>query len=200
MAFIDHDAGTIVFKIVYWGPGLCGKTTNLQYVFQRTHPDSRSEMRSLATETERMLSFDLAPRSLAPIDGRSIRLHLYTVPGAVFYDVSHERILYGVDGIVLVADSQRARAEANVESLEMLEIDMATHGRDVRAIPFVMQYNKRDLPEVLSVAELDILLGAVDCPRIEAVAMTGAGVFDTLKAVTRQIVAPWREHADGSAG
>jgi signal recognition particle receptor subunit beta len=195
MAFIDHDARELHFKIVYYGVGLCGKTTNLQYVFHRTHPDHRRAMVSIATETERMLSFDLAPQSLAPIDGRTIRLHLYTVPGAVFYDVSHVRLLYGVDGVVFVADSQRARAEANVESLEQLEIDLGTHGLGLREIPLVMQYNKRDLPEVLTVAQLDVLLGSVECPRIEAIAMTGVGVFDTLRAIAEQIVAPRREHA-----
>lgn len=146
-----------------------------------------------------MLFFQLAPQSLSPIRGLGVRLHLYTVPGPVFYDRSRRLILTNVDGVVFVADSQRARAEANLESLEDLESNLATHGHDLREIPLVMQHNKRDLPELLSLAELEVLLGAAECPRIEAVASTGVGVLDTLKAVVKAILAPLREDADGSA-
>lgn len=198
MSFINHEKREINFKIVYWGPGLSGKTTNLQYIYNRTRPEHRGKMVSLATETERTLFFDFAPQSLPPIDGLAIRFHLYTVPGPVFYDVSRKLVLKGVGGVVLVADSQSARADANVESLESLESNMATYGYDLQEVPLVIQYNKRDLPEVLSVAELDTLLTTVECPRFEAVASTGIGVFDTLKAIARAILTPLRKDADGS--
>jgi signal recognition particle receptor subunit beta len=201
MSFIDHDEREIHFKIVYYGPGLAGKTSNLQYIYGKTSPEQRSKMSSLATETERALFFDFAPRSLPPIRGLGIRFHLYTVPGAVFYDVSRKLLLQNVDGLVLVADSQRVRTEANVEALEELESNLATHGYDLRSVPLVLQYNKRDLPEVLSVAELDTLLATAPapCPRVEAVASTGVGVFDTLKALAKAILEPLHEDVSGSA-
>lgn len=189
MSFIDHEKRRINFKLVYYGPGLAGKTSNLQYVFHRTHPDHRGKMVSLATETERTLFFDFAPQSLPPIDELEVRLHLYTVPGPVFYDVSRKLILKGVDGVVFVVDSQPERAEANVEALENLESNLATHGRDLRKVPLVMQYNKRDLPGVQPVAELDALLGSIECPRIEAIATTGVGVFETLETIAKAILA-----------
>ena len=198
MAFIDHDKRTLNIKIVYYGPGLCGKTTNMKYVYDKTHPEHRSKMVSLATETERALFFDFAPQSLPPVDGLGIRFHLYTVPGPVFYDISRQKILKGVGGVVFVADSQYERAESNVESLEYLESNLATNGYDLQKVPLVMQYNKRDLPSALPVAELDAMLTTVACPRFEAVATTGAGVFDTLKAIARSILEPLRKDAGGS--
>ena len=190
MSFVDHAARELNLKIVYFGPGLGGKTSNLQYVYARTPPERRTAMVSRATEVERLLMFSLTPRSLPPVRGLGIRLHLYTVPGAVFYDASRRLVLTNVDGVVFVADSQRARIEANVESLEELESNLAAHGRDPSEVPLVVQYNKRDLPDVLPVAELDALLVMFACPRFEAVATTGVGVFDTLRGVTRAMLGP----------
>ena len=200
MSFIDHDKRTLNIKIVYYGSGLSGKTTNMQYVYNRTRPEHRSNLVSLATETERTLFFDFAPQSLPPIRGLGIRFHLYTVPGPVFYDTSRQLILKGVGGVVFVADSQPERTEANVESLENLESNLAMHGYDLQEVPLVMQYNKRDLPGVLSVAKLDALLATVDCPRFEAVATTGVGVFDTLEAIAKAVVEPLRKEAGDSTG
>lgn len=199
MAFIDHDEREINLKIVYCGPGLGGKTTNLRHIHRETPPARRSPMTSRDTQSERALFFQLAPPSLPPIRGLGIRLHLYTVPGPQLHDASRKLILTNVDGVVFVADSQRAAADANVDALEDLESDLAAHGHDLREIPLVMQYNKRDLPELLSVAQLDVLLGAAECPRIAAVAATGVGVFDTLEAVATAILAPLREDAEGPA-
>jgi hypothetical protein len=200
MSFVDDAARELNFKIVYWGPGLGGKTTNMQYIYHKTRPEQRSQMISLATETERSLSFSFLPQSLAPIGGLKPRFHLYTVPGPVFYDVSRKLILKGVDGIVFVADSQRERDEANVESLENLESNLASHGHDLRTTPLVIQYNKRDAPSAAPVAELDALLVTVPCPRVEAVAHTGEGVFDTLKAIAKAILDQHRARLGESPG
>lgn len=193
MSFIDSAAREINLKIAYYGPGLSGKTTNLQHIYHRTAPEQRTRMISLATETERNLSFSFVPQSLGELRGLRPRFHLYTVPGPVFYDVSRIAVLKGADGVVFVADSQRARADANVESLENLDTNLAVHGLATAALPMVLQYNKRDLPDVLSPAELDELLNPSARPRFEAVAHTGAGVFDTLKAIARQILLELRD-------
>jgi len=188
MSFINYAAREINCKIVYYGPGLCGKTTNLQYIYERSSPDSKGKMISLATETERTLFFDFLPLSLGEIRGFKTRFHLYTVPGQVFYDASRKLILKGVDGVVFVADSQVGRIEANVESLENLRINLQEQGYDVERIPYVVQYNKRDLPDLSSVAELRELLNPTGAPEHEAVARTGVGVFDTLKSVARVLI------------
>src|SRR6187431_1725219 len=154
MSFINYSSREINCKIVYYGPGLCGKTTNLQYIYNKTSPKVKGKMISLATETERTLFFDFLPLSLGEIRGFKTRFHLYTVPGQVFYDASRRLILKGVDGVVFVADSQVERMEANQESLENLKINLAEQGFDVTKIPYVMQYNKRDLPNAVSVEEL----------------------------------------------
>lgn len=195
MSFVDYAAREINCKIAYYGPGLSGKTTNLQYIYHRTAPDQKTKMISLATETERTLFFSLLPLSLPQIRGLRARLHLYTVPGPVFYDTSRVAILKGADGVVFVADSQRARADANIESIENLETNLAIHGLDVAKVPLVLQYNKRDLPDITPLAELDEQLNPAGRPRFEAVAHAGTGVFDTLKAVTRQIFASLRGEA-----
>lgn len=187
MSFVDHTAREINFKINYYGPGLSGKTTNLQYVHARTHPDQKTKMISLATETERNLFCSLRLNTVE-LRGFVVRLHLYTVPGPVFYDVSRVTVLKGTDGVVFVADSQRERLEANVESLEHLETNLAVHGYDLASVPLVFQYNKRDLPSAMPTAELDAALGFGDRQRFEAIAPQGVGVFDTLKAVTKQVV------------
>ncbi len=188
MSFINYSSREINCKIVYYGPGLCGKTTNLQYVYAKTNPDAKGKMISLATETERTLFFDFLPLSLGEIRGFKTRFHLYTVPGQVFYDASRKLILKGVDGVVFVADSQIERMEANLESVENLRVNLAEHGYDLDRIPYVVQYNKRDLPNAATVDELRRLLNLRGVPDFEAVAPTGVGVFDTLKAVAKLVL------------
>jgi signal recognition particle receptor subunit beta len=188
MSFINYASREINCKIVYYGPGLCGKTTNLQYVYQKTAPDAKGKMISLATETERTLFFDFLPLALGEIRGFKTRFHLYTVPGQVFYDASRKLILKGVDGVVFVADSQEERYEANIESLENLKFNLAEQGYDIDKIPFVMQYNKRDLPNVTPIEELRKELNLRNDPEFEACAHTGEGVFETLKAVAKLIL------------
>jgi signal recognition particle receptor subunit beta len=186
MSFINYSSREINCKIVYYGPGLCGKTTNLQYVYAKTNPEAKGKMISLATETERTLFFDFLPLSLGEIRGFKTRFHLYTVPGQVFYDASRKLILKGVDGVVFVADSQIERMEANIESLENLRVNLAEQGYDLNKVPFVVQYN--DLPNVATVEELRGLLNPRAVPEYQAVAPTGVGVFDTLKAVAKLVL------------
>ena len=188
MSFINYMAREINCKIVYYGPGLCGKTTNLQYIYERTNPDAKGKMISLATETERTLFFDFLPLSLGEIRGFKTRFHLYTVPGQVFYDASRTLILKGVDGVIFVADSQMERLEANQESVENLRTNLAEQGYSLEKIPYVIQYNKRDLPNVVSVEELRPLINPMNVPDYEANARAGVGVFDTLKAVSKLVL------------
>src|SRR4030088_435574 len=154
MSFINYMAREINCKIVYYGPGLCGKTTNLQYIYERTNPEAKGKMISLATETERTLFFDFLPLSLGEIRGFKTRFHLYTVPGQVFYDASRKLILRGVDGVVFVADSQSERMDANIEALENLHENLKEHGYEFAKIPYVLQLNKRDLPTAMSIEDL----------------------------------------------
>jgi signal recognition particle receptor subunit beta len=188
MSFINYSSREINCKIVYYGPGLCGKTTNLQYVYAKTNPEAKGKMISLATETERTLFFDFLPLSLGEIRGFKTRFHLYTVPGQVFYDASRKLILKGVDGVVFVADSQIERMEANLESVENLRVNLAEQGYDLDKVPYVVQYNKRDLPNIATTEELRRLLNPRNVPEYQAVAPTGVGVFDTLKAVAKQVL------------
>lgn len=188
MSFINYASREINCKIVYYGPGLCGKTTNLQFVYQKTAPDARGKMISLATETERTLFFDFLPLALGEIRGFKTRFHLYTVPGQVFYDASRKLILKGVDGVVFVADSQEERADANIESLDNLRFNLKEQGYDLDKLPYVVQYNKRDLPGVLPLDELRRDLNPTNVPDFEACATTGEGVFETLKAVAKLIL------------
>ena len=188
MSFINYMAREINCKIVYYGPGLCGKTTNLQYIYEKTNPNAKGKMISLATETERTLFFDFLPLSLGEIRGFKTRFHLYTVPGQVFYDASRKLILKGVDGVIFVADSQLERLEANQESVDNLVTNLAEQGYALEKIPYVVQYNKRDLPNVVDVAELRELINPMRVPDYEAVARTGRGVFETLKAVSKAVL------------
>ncbi len=188
MSFINYLSREINCKIVYYGPGLCGKTTNLQYIYSKTNPEAKGKMISLATETERTLFFDFLPLALGEIRGFKTRFHLYTVPGQVFYDASRKLILKGVDGVVFVADSQIARMEANVESMENLRTNLAEQGYSLDKLPYVVQYNKRDMPSVAPVDELKSLLNPGAVPDFEAIATTGQGVFDTLKAVAKLVL------------
>lgn len=195
MSFINYSSREINCKIVYYGPGLCGKTTNLQYIYNKTAPDAKGKMISLATETERTLFFDFLPLSLGEIRGFKTRFHLYTVPGQVFYDASRKLILKGVDGVVFVADSQLERMEANMESLDNLRVNLKELNYDLDTIPFVMQYNKRDLPNVAGVEELRKLLNPKKVTDFEASATDGTGVFDTLKAIAKLVLVELKKNA-----
>jgi signal recognition particle receptor subunit beta len=221
MSMINYASREINCKIVYYGPGLGGKTTNLEHVYGRVKPDTRGKLISLATETERTLFFDFLPVDLGTIRGFKTRFHLYTVPGQVYYNASRKLILKGVDGIVFVADSQIERMEANLEAMQNLYDNMLEYGYDLTGMPFVMQYNKRDLPNAATVAELQERLNpgfevrdvtrqrispdpyhagenlveqiptgewVEHAPYFEAVAVTGEGVFDTLKAVSKLVL------------
>jgi signal recognition particle receptor subunit beta len=192
MTFINYASREINCKIVYYGPGLCGKTTNLQYIFDSTAPQSKGKLISLATETDRTLFFDFMPLELGTVRGFKTRFHLYTVPGQVFYDASRKLILKGVDGVVFVADSQEERMDANIEALYNLEENLKSQGYDLMTVPYVLQLNKRDLPNVIPVADLTADLQKKGEPVLEAVAAKGIGVFDTLKAVAKQVLTELR--------
>ena len=193
MTFINYASKEINCKIVYYGPGLCGKTTNLQYIYNKTPPHARGKMISLATETDRTLFFDFLPLDLGTIRGFTTRFHLYTVPGQVFYDASRKLILKGVDGVVFVADSQEARAEANIESIRNLGTNLAEHGLDLATMSYALQFNKRDLPNIVPVEEMYRVLNFKREPTFEAIATSGEGVFDTLKSVAKQILVELRK-------
>jgi signal recognition particle receptor subunit beta len=190
MTFINYASREINCKIVYYGPGLCGKTTNLQFIYEKTNPNSKGKLISLATETDRTLFFDFLPLELGNVRGFKTRFHLYTVPGQVFYDASRKLILKGVDGVIFVADSQRERMDANVESLRNLEQNLKVQGYDIRSIPYVLQLNKRDLPSAVPVDEMKAKLSIDNEPVLEAIAASeeGMGVFDTLKAVAKLVL------------
>lgn len=194
MSFINYSSREINCKIVYYGPGLCGKTTNLQWIYNKTAQEAKGKMISLATETERTLFFDFLPLALGEIRGFKTRFHLYTVPGQVFYDASRKLILKGVDGVVFVADSQVERAEANMESVDNLRYNLQEQGYDLDKLPYVIQYNKRDLPNAASVEELRRQLNPTNVPEFEAVAPKGDGVFETLKAVARLVLSELRRN------
>jgi signal recognition particle receptor subunit beta len=193
MTFINYASREINCKIVYYGPGLCGKTTNLQYIFDSTAPQAKGKLISLATETDRTLFFDFMPLELGSVRGFKTRFHLYTVPGQVFYDASRKLILKGVDGVVFVADSQEERMDANIESMFNLEENLQTQGYDLTTLPYVLQLNKRDLPNIISVEDLTGELQRKGESVLEAVASTGVGVFDTLKAVAKQVLTELRK-------
>jgi len=195
MPFINWSSREIACKIVYYGPGLCGKTTNVQFVYSRTTPEARGRMISLPTETERTLFFDFLPLTLGEIRGFKTRFHLYTVPGQVYYDASRRLILKNLDGAVFVADSQVERTEANLESVENLQVNLSEQGIDLSKVPYVIQYNKRDLPNAAPLAELRQLLNPMRVPDFEAVAPTGVGVFETLKQVARLVLTELRRSA-----
>jgi signal recognition particle receptor subunit beta len=194
MSFINYSSREINCKIVYYGPGLCGKTTNLQYIYKKTNPDQKGKLISLATETERTLFFDFLPLALGDIKGFKVRFHLYTVPGQVFYAASRKLILKGVDGVVFVADSQVERLEANMESLEDLRINLAEQGYELDKLSFTMQHNKRDLPNVAPLEQMNAILNTGGVQYFEAVASTGQGVFETLKSVAKQVLFELKKH------
>ncbi|MFT4704291.1 MAG: signal recognition particle receptor subunit beta [Bradymonadia bacterium] len=190
MSFINYSSREIILKIVYYGPGLSGKTTNIKFIFAATNPEARGKLISLETKAERTLFFDFLPLSLPAIRGFKTRLHLYTVPGQLFYSASRKLIMKGADGVIFVADSQAPRFEANQISMEDLQENLDAYGFDIEKIPFVIQYNKRDLPNVSPVEELRAALNPWGVPEFEAAAAgpDGPGVFDTLKAVVKMIL------------
>jgi len=188
MSFINYAAREINVKIVFYGPGLGGKTTNLQYIFERSNPQQKGKLISLATETDRTLFFDFLPLDLGSVRGFKTRFHLYTVPGQVFYDASRKLILKGVDGVIFVADSQEARMDANAESMRNLEENLTENGFDLKTIPYVLQFNKRDLPTAVAVDTMYRALNFKGEPTFEAVATQGMGVFETLKASAKQVL------------
>ena len=188
MSMINYASREINCKIVYYGTGLGGKTTNLEYIYSRVNPETKGKMISLATESERTLFFDFLPIDLGEVRGFKTRFHLYTVPGQVYYNASRRLILKGVDGIVFVADSQASRAEANIESMHNLYENLETYGYDLENIPFAIQYNKRDMPSVLAVEELRAQINPMGVPDFEGTAVEGKGVFETLSCVSKLVV------------
>ncbi len=188
MSFINYTAREINCKIIYYGPDFSGKTTNMQYIYDRTNPDAKGKMISSATAMDRTLSFDFLPLALGEIRGFKTRFHLHTVPGEVIHDTSRKLILKGIDGVVFVADSQIGRMEANQELVENLQINLAEQGYDLNRIPYVIQYNKRDLPEIASIEEMSSLLNPGNVPSFGGVAHTGVGVFDTLRAIAKLVL------------
>jgi signal recognition particle receptor subunit beta len=193
MSFINYMAREINCKIVYYGPGLGGKTTNIQWIHEKTREESKGKLISLATETDRTLFFDFLPIELGTIRGFKTRFHLYTVPGQVFYDASRKLILKGVDGVVFVADSQEMRRDANVEAIDNLRLNLKDNGYDLAELPYVLQFNKRDLPGAMSADEMTRELRFRDEPVFEAVATRGDGVFDTLKSIIKLVLADLRK-------
>ncbi|MCD6379531.1 GTPase domain-containing protein [bacterium] len=188
MSLINYSSREINVKIVYYGPGLCGKTTNIQYIYNKVTPDTKGKLITLATEMDRTLFFDFLPLELGKVKGFKTRFHLYTVPGQVYYDASRKLILRGVDGIVFVADSQALRYDANIESLYNLHENLSEYNLKLEDIPFIIQYNKRDLPDTISVDDLQQELNPRAYPSYEAVATNGTGVFDTLKSVAKSVL------------
>ena len=188
MSFINYAAREINCKLVYYGPGLCGKTTNLQHIYKKVDPGAKGKLISLATEAERTLFFDFLPLELGTIRGFKTRFHLYTVPGQIFYEASRKLILKGADGVVFVADSQLERMEANIQSLADMRQHLGDQGIDPDKISLVIQYNKRDLPNAIPIDELQKALNPRNLPWFEAVASQGTGVFETLKAIAKIVM------------
>jgi signal recognition particle receptor subunit beta len=183
MSLVNHSTKEITAKIVYYGPGRCGKTTNLQYVFSRLPEDRRGKIVSLATEKDRTLFFDFLPLDVGPISGFQTRFQLYTVPGQVYYNATRRLVLQGADGVVFVADSQRSLMDENRESLDNLRENLSSWGMTLEELPLVFQYNKRDLPDIALPSELARLLDVGNRPAFEGVAVQGRGVLDTLRAI-----------------
>jgi signal recognition particle receptor subunit beta len=189
VALINLAAREINYKIVYYGCGLCGKTTNIQYIHRRINPSARGRLVSLATEEERTLYFDFLPLSVGTVKGLRTRFHLYTVPGQSFYNASRKLVLQGTDGVVFVADSQLSRLDENVDSYLNLWDNLQGQGDDLSRLGMVLQMNKRDLSDIFSVGDLTELLNHTDSPVVEACAISGVGVFETLKTVCKQVIA-----------
>lgn len=188
MSFINYSSKEINCKIIYYGPGLSGKTTNVQYIYEHTQAESRGKLVTLSTENERTLFFDFLPLAVGDVRGYKTRFHLYTIPGQTFYEVSRQFILKGVDGVVFVADSQAERMEANIESFESLEKSLDNQGYDLAKLPLVLQYNKRDLPDAVGLRELEATFNPTHRPYFEAMANRGQGVMETLQAISQAVI------------
>ena len=188
MSFLNYSTKEINFKIVYYGPGLSGKTTNIKKIYEKVKSDSKGKLVSLATETERTLFFDFFPLDLGTVKGYKVKFHLYTVPGQIYYSSSRKLIMKGVDGVVFVADSQRERFEANIESLQDMFSNLKEYNIDFATLPYVLQLNKRDLPNISPVNELIAALRKKDEPVIESISLRGDGVIDTLKSISKLIM------------
>jgi signal recognition particle receptor subunit beta len=188
VSLINYSSREINCKVVYYGPGLGGKTTNIQYVYEKLAPETKGKLVTLATEMDRTLFFDFLPLELGEVKGFKTRFHLYTVPGQVYYNASRKLILRGVDGIVFVADSSEARFDANIEALYNLHENLKEYDLSLDEIPFVMQWNKRDMPDAIPVDELNQELNPEGFENFEAVAVNGLGVFDTLKCAAKQVL------------
>lgn len=188
MSLINYSSREINVKIVYYGPGLCGKTTNIQYIYEKVSPDTKGKLITLATEMDRTLFFDFLPLELGTVKGFKTRFHLYTVPGQIYYDASRKLILRGVDGVVFVADSQKSRYDANIESLYNLHENLAEYNLKLDELPYAIQYNKRDMPETIDLGDLEEELNPRHYPYFEGVATKGVGVFDTLKSVAKGVL------------
>ncbi len=196
MALVNHTTREINAKIVYYGPGLCGKTTNIHLIYHRIAPNQRGKLISLATEADRTLFFDFLPVELGTIKNYKVRFHLYTVPGQVFYNATRKLVLKGADGVIFVADSQRAMLDANLESLSNLRDNFAEQGVNLTEFPMSIQYNKRDLPDILSVDELNAALNPRNVPFYEAVAVTGDGVLKTFTAISKLVLQDMQKHPE----
>ncbi len=196
MALVNHTAREINAKIVYYGPGLCGKTTNIHLIYHRISPNQRGKLISLATEADRTLFFDFLPVELGTIKNYKVRFHLYTVPGQVFYNATRKLVLKGADGVIFVADSQRAMLEPNLESLANLRDNFSDQGVNIVEFPMVIQYNKRDLPEILTVDELNASLNPRRVPFYEAVATTGEGVLKTFTAISKLVLQDMQKYPE----
>lgn len=188
MSLVNYSTREITCKIVYYGPGRSGKTSNLQYIHAYVPDDKKGPMVSLATETDRTLFFDFLPLDLGSISGFKTRIQLYTVPGQVYYNATRKLVLRGADGVVFVADSQREQFNENIESLRNLHENLLDENINVRDFPMVLQYNKRDLPGVVPVEELDEALNYRDAPAFAAATIKGEGVFETLKGVSQLVL------------
>lgn len=188
MSFVNSNAKEVHCKIVYYGPSLGGKTTNIQWVYQQTSLENKSKMKSLDQEIERTLFFDFLPLNIGEIRGYKTRFHLYTVPGQIVYDASRKLILKGLDGVIFVADSQEERMEENLQAIKNLERNLEQQGYDIRQIPLVIQYNKRDLPNAMKLQEMRSALNTYNAPDFDAVANEGKGVFESLKTVSKSIL------------
>lgn len=197
MSLVNYHSKEINCKIVYYGPGLGGKTTNMQQVYLKTHDKDKKELVSIDTDNERTLFFDFLPLELGEIKGFKTRFHLYTVPGQVFYESSRKLILRHVDGVIFVADSQVERMESNIESFQSLKTNLEEQGHDLKKVPIVFQWNKRDLPNIIPVAELSKKLNSYDFPEFEAVALKGQGVMETLKMISKLVLANIRGGMEG---
>jgi signal recognition particle receptor subunit beta len=188
LSFLNYSTREINFKVVYYGPGLSGKTTNIKTIYEKVKADNKGKLVSLATETERTLFFDFFPLDLGTIKGYKVKFHLYTVPGQIYYSSSRKLIMKGVDGIVFVADSQRERFEANIESLQDMMDNLKEYNIDFEAMPYVLQLNKRDLPNITPANELIKALRKKNEPVVEAMALKGDGVVETLKGISKLIM------------